>query len=1038
MKKIAAWICIISLVLLGGAGLLYRYALKRDFFFAEIEALIKQETGYTLTKTDSLEFSLLPNPALTAQQLVITNASSQSNPILARVKRLSFSLQWAPLLKQKVVIDLGLDAADISLAMDSQGIPSWMTEELQGVAGGLPFDVDRVNAAKTRVVFRNDKTNEILGLDLDKIDIDLGKGITRAHIDSAGRLGGSRFYAVGDVEFKSENNQLDLKLAVGAGEAEKTNIDAIKASSAAQWINQNLTFFPLDSGVEGSIYFRDGVPHGELNFEAEMKALDAFAYLAEPLSYLKKELGPASASGIIALNGSDLDIANLQIGLHHQQLEIEANGSVQNLLSDVRFNLDLSVKAKNPDKVIKPESVTGFAKRLIPEVGSVDLKASISGEKGEILFSGMDLGFAYNSLDARVGGDLQLKQDDMAFGLELRGEATETTDLLKLLGIESEALLEPGSAVYGSLSLAARVSLQQDSYSIEYGSVQLQDGNINATLAGNLGMIDSKLAFDLDASLDVRDFSQLATYFPAEFEPDLQGLGGSAISTIRGTLEDFSLSKMEINLAQQDRQLHLQGQLSHLPDNLISDTEFHFLSDRPFELEQYFSKLKNLQLTGPLDLAATIKSDTDKIHIEHIRFQAVDTDVSGDVAIDLGQDPPRLTVELQSRRFKTGLVTIDPEVALSDPEALNPVQERLQPEPETTVEAELSGKELGEMFRAYTAGIGIETAWIRDLNLYFSISADKAQVGDYEGENLALTLDASNGVFRLVEYEILLDGKPVSFSGSIDTNALLPVYKFSGDIQQGSLEALLNVDKNLMEGGELSGGFVLTSKGSDLGALIENLNGNAMVTMGPLTIRSNVLTTLSADMLSSILKGIVRNKEDEPASYYQCGVLAVDVVKGVATANKTFTLQADDYILAGKGKLDLNNGFVDIKVYPKARKGIGFSISTLVGGFRIKGHLATPDFSVGGGGLVTAAIAGYALAPSLVAASSTNPVTATVVFTGLVAKGFFDRLTASSYTCESVIKRIERQRAKNTPKNQQSGKRNNGRSIDRVPPAYQR
>ena len=182
--------------------------------------------------------------------------------------------------------------------------------------------------------------------------------------------------------------------------------------------------------------------------------------------------------------------------------------------------------------------------------------------------------------------------------------------------------------------------------------------------------------------------------------------------------------------------------------------------------------------------------------------------------------------------------------------------------------------------------------------------------------------------------------------------------------------------------------------------------------MGPLTIRSNALNIVSSDMLSSMLRGIVTTKKDEPSSSYECAVLGVEVDKGVARADRSFAMQARDYNLAGKGEIDLNTGYLDIAVYPKARRGLGLSVSTLVGGFKVNGHLATPRVGVRGGGFVTAMLTGYALTPTAAAATASNPVTATIVVTGFVAKGIFDRLTASNYTCKNTLKRIEKNRSR--------------------------
>ena len=143
---------------------------------------------------------------------------------------------------------------------------------------------------------------------------------------------------------------------------------------------------------------------------------------------------------------------------------------------------------------------------------------------------------------------------------------------------------------------------------------------------------------------------------------------------------------------------------------------------------------------------------------------------------------------------------------------------------------------------------------------------------------------------------------------------------------------------------------------------------------------------------------------------------------GIARLNKSFALQAKDYNLAGKGEIDLNTGYVNLSARPKARKGLGISLSSMIGGFRVEGHVATPKFGIGGGGLVSAAVVGYALTPTMAAAAA-NPATATIVATGFFAKGIFDRMTASSYSCKKTLERIERNRRRQfNPRSPQSGK----------------
>ena len=74
--------------------------------------------------------------------------------------------------------------------------------------------------------------------------------------------------------------------------------------------------------------------------------------------------------------------------------------------------------------------------------------------------------------------------------------------------------------------------------------------------------------------------------------------------------------------------------------------------------------------------------------------------------------------------------------------------------------------------------------------------------------------------------------------------------------------------------------------------------------------------------------------------------------------------------------------------------------------------MATPDLGLGGGSLLTAAVLGYALAPTLMAGAMVTPVTATVVATGYLTQGLIHRMSASNFTCENTLKRIQSNRVK--------------------------
>ncbi len=1005
MKKLLSGIIILGLVFLPVAITGYFYAKSNDFFFSKINEQLEKNTGYVLEKDGALEFTLLPRLKLTARKLEINNPSNAMGAQLLKTERLSLELEWLSILRSDIVIDIEFDTTEIDLQVDKSGLANWSTSKLQSNSAGLPFKLGNIDARQTRFRFRNNQTQEILGLDLDQIDIDLENGQADAQVNTAGRYGNTRFLAQGGLKYDTKKMQLELNLGLRAGEAGDKKVATITVPSVSDWIEQNGASLPLNGKLKGSLSIKELLPHGSLNFDVEAQTIGDISYLGEDLKHLREEPGPIVASGVLQLNGSDLDIIELQAELHHQgQLNLEVNGTIQNLLSELQADLRVKGHVSRLDQVLASSPVTAIDLALLSRLEAVDFNAAINNYGPDIQVNDMGLHFSHRGFEASVAGTVEFTKASVLAKLKIDSKTEKVSDLLELLGIENTLPGDPGP-----FTLSAAISNEDNHYLIKKGTLNTLDGQIKATASGSLNVTDSGPNFDLNSSLNVKDFSLLAAILPDGLQPYLQGISGNASGNINGTMESFSIRDAEVALTHNSSTLHLEGRLSQLPDNLISDINVRYSAEKPIELEQYFPKLTGLQLTGPLELSGIVRTIDSKIFVQRIRLQAKQTDVEGEVIVDLGLSPPRISATLNSEQLITNLVENEPEVIA--PEMEKPELDKAQ-QAELQAQEELSPKELGERFGAYTSSIAINTDWIDQLDIYFSYSAAKAQIGDYTADNLALIVNASEGIFKLIKYELMLDDKPISFSGLINANMNPPEYEFVGEVTGDTLETLLNIEGGLLEGGELSGTFELKSGGANIGQLIENLDGNALVIMGPLTIRSNALSFVSSSIFSAMVGGLMSKQEDEPASIYECGVLGIDINKGVARVNKAFAMQAKDYNLAGNGTIDLNTGAVDIRVNPKARKGLGLSISTIVGGFQIKGNMATPDFGVGGGSFISAVVAGYALAPVVAAGAATNPITASIVATGFLLTGIFDRMTASNYTCENTLKRIERNRSK--------------------------
>lgn len=1019
IKRIIGWTSLAVLVLASVLGIAWYHAANKDYYFSEIKGLVRDMAGYDLTKREPLSFSLFPRPALTVKNLRIVNPALDQHALIADVGEITVFVHWDALLRLQLDLDVELTAPRLSLVVDDDGTRNWMTPELEEITGALPFDLVRIDTTEMGLMFRNHNTNELLGLDIHQFDINLKEGGGSARVETAGRLGKSRFFLLGDVARRASEDRFTVALDFGAGRARETRVDAIKAPSVSWWIRQNAVLFPLQGVVKGEFELREQLPWGELTVELATASLGEFLHFSDELAAFKSDIGPLRANGQVRLRGSDIDILGLNAKIRQPDFSLDVTGDVSNLLSVIESGLTLKGSSEDLNSVIDTGTlVPVLGTRLEQSPLSFALEATVQSQGKDVTLKKVDLALNQGTLSTKLTGGISMAGDDLAYAAELLAEAPDSSDLARILDIE-----EPQYAESGRMRISASISGTRDRIDVADARLEFNDQNYKLASSGSIDLSGEVPLLDLHCELDTLDAIAVRTYLSELPDPLLNELSVSLAADLTGPADDIGLRNINLTMVHDDRKLFANGSLSGLPENPEVALDFHYSLQSELELDQFFPQLGPQRLMGPLDLSGTFAYADRRIVINELELKAEQTDVSGLVDIDFSMAPPRIVVLMDAPEFKTGLVTTETDITeKSDTDRPTSEESESGGDPPGQAPQPESEKSPGELFQEFTNGIKLNTKWINDLDLYLSFTADRARLGKYDIDFLDVIIDAREGVFTVANYEITLGGRPIALRGYVNVNTDPPTYLFAGESEGETLEALLNLEEQIFEGGELSGEFVFLSEGNTLGALIRHLEGRALMKMGPVTIRSKALDLVSSDILHSMLGGITRSKEEKKSTRYECGVLGVDVKRGVALINKSFTLQARDYNLSGKGKLDLNTGYVELAARPRAKKGLGISLSSMIGGFRVEGHIATPKFGLGGGGLVSAAVLGYALTPTMAAAAA-NPATATIVATGFFAKGIFDRMTASSYSCKKTIERIERNRHREVnPRNPHSGK----------------
>jgi hypothetical protein len=1019
IKKIVGWTGLILAMLAAVSGMAWYYAQSKDFFFSEIKNMTREMAGYDLSKSDPLSFALFPRPTLIVKNLEVSNPGLDQHALIADVGEMSVMLSWSALFRLELDLDVVLTAPQLSLDIDTGGARNWMTPELEEVTGNLPFDLVQIDITELGLMFRNHQSNELLGLDIHQFDINLRDGGGSARVETAGRVGKSRFFLLGEVAQQGADNRFTVDLDFGAGRARETRVDAIRAPSVSWWIRQNAVLFPLQGAVKGELELQQQLPWGELTAELATANLDEFLHLSDERLTLKSSIGPLRASGRVVLRGSDVDVRGLDTRIDQPDISLNLKGDVSNLLSVVETDLLLGARSNDLNSLVD----TGT---LIPVVGTrladssleTAIDVTIRSKGKQFVLKDGAVMLKQGSLSARLTGGLSVQENNLEYRAELQAEAPDFVDLTRILNIE-----KPANSGNDSVKITATLAGSEDRIDVEDARIDFQEGNYKLESGGTIDLTGESPVLDLHCQLDVLDAVAVKTYLSNLPDPFLQELSVALRTDVKGPAGDFELRNIELKMVHDQRKLVGKGTVSGLPENPEVAVDIHYSLQGALELDQYFPALGPQRLMGPLDLNGTVRYSDRRLVIDQLELMAEQTDVGGLIQMDFSKSPTQVVVLMDARDFKTGLVTAEPGTMAKNHSSPTP---KAEPEADDAKPARAPSptpdKSPGELFQEFTNSVEINTKWVNDLDFYMSFSADHANLGKYDIEALDMIIDARDGTFTVANYQITLQGRPMRLSGYVNVNTDPPTYLFAGNIEGETLEALLNLEEQIFEGGELSGEFVFLSEGNTLGEFIRQLAGQALIEMGPVVIRSRALNLVSSDILHSMLGGITRSKEEKKSTRYKCGVLGVDVNRGIARINQSFTLEAKDYNLAGKGKIDLNTGYVELAARPKAKKGLGISLSSVIGGFRVEGHIATPKFGLGGGGLVSAAVLGYALTPTMAAAAA-NPVTATIVATGFFAKGIFDRMTASSYSCKKTVERFERTRRREiNPRRSQSGK----------------
>lgn len=195
---------------------------------------------------------------------------------------------------------------------------------------------------------------------------------------------------------------------------------------------------------------------------------------------------------------------------------------------------------------------------------------------------------------------------------------------------------------------------------------------------------------------------------------------------------------------------------------------------------------------------------------------------------------------------------------------------------------------------------------------------------------------------------------------------------------------------DMLAGGRTDARVELRGHGASWRALMASATGEVVVSVGEGRLRNSAIDWAGGDLLVQLVGVLNPLSRTEDATPMSCAAVRFVVKDGIATAERGIAVETAKVNVVGTGTVNLRDEHLDLGITPRARDGIGLSLTApLVGMARVRGTLAEPALSLDELGAVrTAVSAGAAVATSGLS---------------LVGEALFDRLTADSNPCRTAL-----------------------------------
>jgi hypothetical protein len=301
-----------------------------------------------------------------------------------------------------------------------------------------------------------------------------------------------------------------------------------------------------------------------------------------------------------------------------------------------------------------------------------------------------------------------------------------------------------------------------------------------------------------------------------------------------------------------------------------------------------------------------------------------ESDYSGLIAIDVGSDPLKLTIEGDAK-------TLD----------LSPYL------PETDGETEKTGADTKTIFPDRP----LKLSFLKQLQGELNLKADTLLLPYLSVSDLTTRIDLSGGRLQVDALSAAIGAGMLAGRLALDAGTSPPTVMVDMTARRIALDKALENLKMLEGNVEIA--VDIKGRGATCADMAAGLNGNVQVSMNDGRFYNDYLRMMGQNIFATLIDML--NPFDKTLDHLRinCLVCRLGIEEGMATV-EALVLDTPQVGLVGKGRINLETEAIDIPINTLPRQGVGIedvvtvsmNLDQMIDAFRLSGSLANPSLEV--------------------------------------------------------------------------------------------